>query len=100
MDFVYLLYFAVSIRYKELFDTAIWSTNCLIGFRRQSLFDLGIVSLVVADPNIILTPIDKDSFTGAFDKLFMGIPKNLISAMSAFILNVLFSASMSCVGHT
>ena len=47
-----------------------------------------IVSLVATNPNIILATINPDFLAFAVSKFFMSIPKNLISAMSAFVVSL------------
>jgi hypothetical protein len=54
-------------------------------------FDHLTVFLFATNPNIILATINPDFLTLAVGKFFVGIPKNLISAMSAFIVSFLFS---------
>src|SRR3990167_3487619 len=49
-----------------------------------------IVSLVTANPDIILATINPDFLALAVGELFVGIPKNLISAMSAFVVGLFF----------
>ena len=46
-----------------------------------------IVSLVASDSDVILATINPDFLTLAVGEFFMGIPKNLISAMSAFVVS-------------
>ena len=45
-----------------------------------------IVALITANPDVILTAINIDRFAFALNQLFVGIPKDLISAMSAFVV--------------
>ena len=49
-----------------------------------------IVTLVTADPDIILATIDRNFLAFAICEISIGIPKNLISAMSAFVVSFLF----------
>jgi len=48
------------------------------------------VFLFATNPNIILATINPDFLTFAVGELFMGIPKNLISTMSAFVVSLSF----------
>jgi len=45
-----------------------------------------IVSLFATDPDVIFASINPDFLALAMSELSMGIPKNLISAMSAFVV--------------
>ncbi|HAH04002.1 TPA: hypothetical protein DCL28_00385 [Candidatus Komeilibacteria bacterium] len=49
-----------------------------------------IVSLVATDPDIILASINPDFLAFTVSEFFMGIPKNLISAMNAFVVSLFF----------
>ncbi len=49
-----------------------------------------IVSLVAANPDVILTTINPDFLAGTVSKFLVCIPKNLISAMSAFVVSLSF----------
>ena len=49
-----------------------------------------IVSLVASDSDVILATINPDFLTFAVGEFFMGIPKNLISAMSEFVVSLFF----------
>ena len=49
-----------------------------------------IVSLVATDPDVILATINPDLLALTISEFLMGIPKNLISAMSAFVVSLFF----------
>ena len=58
-----------------------------------------IVSLVATEPDIILASINPDFLTFAVGEFFMGIPKNLISAMSAFVASIFFGVVGDFLWH-
>jgi len=57
------------------------------------------VSLVATDPDVILATINPDFLTLAVGKFFVGIPKNLISAMSAFVVSLFFGFDGDFLWH-
>lgn len=58
-------------------------TRCLF-------FDDFIIFFIADNPNIIFTPINRNFFAFAINHAFVSVPINFISAMSAFIVNLLF----------
>jgi len=48
------------------------------------------VFLFATNPDVILATINPDFFALTVSEFFMGIPKNLISAMSAFVVGLFF----------
>ena len=45
-----------------------------------------IIVLIAANPDVILATINPDFLTFAIHEISIGIPKNLISALSAFVI--------------
>ena len=58
-----------------------------------------IVSLIATNPDVILATINPDFLALTVGKLFMGIPKNLISAMSAFVVSLFFGFGGDFLWH-
>jgi hypothetical protein len=56
-------------------------------------FDHYIVALITTDPDVIFATINPDFIAFAVSELLVGIPKNLIFAMSTLVVNFLFSFS-------
>jgi len=48
------------------------------------------VDSVLNTPNVIFAPVNINGFAFAFNKFFIGIPKNLITTMSAFVVSFFF----------
>jgi hypothetical protein len=48
------------------------------------------VFLFATNPDVILASVNPDFLALAVGELFVGIPKNLISAMSAFVVSLFF----------
>jgi len=62
-------------------------------------FDHLTVFLIATNPDVILATINPDFLTLAVGEFFMGIPKNLISAMSAFVVSFLFCCCGDFLWH-
>jgi hypothetical protein len=58
-----------------------------------------IVFLVTANPDIILATINPDFLALTVREFFMGIPKNLISTMSAFVVSIFFGVVGDFLWH-
>jgi hypothetical protein len=65
----------------------------------RGLPGLIIVSLVPTNSDVVLATINPDFLAFAIRKFFVSIPKNLISAMNAFVVSFLFNVSGDFLWH-